>query len=105
MVQVSTQHDYFRRLRSLEHANRVPGCARLGRRINAGIEGNTLDKTLVAGAVSITARLESKLSKLRADVFGGDAFVVRGATAALHRIAREKAELRANVLFLYRRFG
>src|ERR1043166_9948 len=100
VVQVSTQHDRLARLCTSQHPDRVPGGALLARWDDARVERNALDITLVAVSVGVATGFESKLAKLRANIFGRNAFVDRAAAATLHRVAREKAKLRANVLFL-----
>jgi hypothetical protein len=61
-----------------------------------------LHEALVSGCVSVAAGFETKLPELRADVFSRDAFVIRAAAAALHRVARKKTQLGANVSLQYR---
>ena len=58
-----------------------------------------MNEALVAGAIGVAARFESELLKLRADVLSRDAFEHSATAAALHRVAREKAEFRADVPF------
>jgi hypothetical protein len=63
------------------------------------LDRHALDKALIAGAVGVAAWFETKMLKLRADVFRRNAFEDSATAATLHRIAREKAELSADVLF------
>jgi hypothetical protein len=77
-----------------QDADDVPGCARC-----SSLDRHALDETLVAGGVDVAARFETKLLKLRSDVLGGDPLEDSATAATLHSVAREKAELGADVLF------
>src|ERR1041384_4881324 len=94
MIQMRTEHDYFfsrGAIGTSQHTDGVPG--------NSFREHSALHKTLVAICVCVASRIEPKLSKLRTDIFGCETFVSGAATSSLHRITRQKPELRPNITF------
>src|ERR1051325_9536976 len=61
VVQVSTQHDRFARLRTSQHTNRVPGGALLARWNDARVERHALHVSFSAVGIGVAAWFESKL--------------------------------------------